>query len=113
MATPYALTVDGYETQWQTNYLSHFLLIKALLPTLSYTAAGATSSGRVRIVNVSSDAAFVPFAPALDLDKPNLEYIKGIMAAWCISPVLPSEKNNTVTPNLGFILSAKTFIDEC
>ena len=85
MASPYALTIDGYETQWQTNYLSHFLLIKALLPTLSSAAAEATSPGRVRIVNVSSDAAFIPIAPTLDLENPNLESITGMMAAWCIS----------------------------
>ena len=89
MASPYALTVDGYETQWQTNYLSHFLLIKALLPNLSSAAAEATSPGRVRIVSVSSDAAFVPIAPSLNLENPNLDSIKGIMAAWCISLLSP------------------------
>lgn len=88
MASPYALTGDGYETQWQTNYLSHFLLIKALLPTLSSTAAGATSPGHVRIVSLSSDAAFVPIAPDLDLKNPNLDSITGILAAWYISRVL-------------------------
>ncbi|KAK3171956.1 hypothetical protein OEA41_004040 [Lepraria neglecta] len=69
MATPYALTSDGYETQWQTNYLSPFFLIKLLLPTLSSTAAGITSQNRVRIMHVSSDAAFVDIAPSLDLEN--------------------------------------------
>ena len=82
MATPYALTRDGYETQWQTNYLSPFFLIKSLLPILSSTAAAPNSQGRVRIVNLSSDAVFVSIAPNLDLENPNLDNTMGIMAAW-------------------------------
>ena len=77
MAAPYALTVDGFETQWQTNVLSHFLLIKAFLLLLSSAAAESTAGNHVRIVNVSSDAAFVPITPDLDLDNPNLDYFKG------------------------------------
>jgi len=84
MATPYALTSDGFETQWQTNYISHFFLIKALLPILSSTAAEDPSSNCVRIVNLSSDAVFVPIAPNLDFENPNLDYIKGMMAAWFV-----------------------------
>ncbi|KAL8744092.1 MAG: hypothetical protein Q9190_003630 [Brigantiaea leucoxantha] len=82
MATPYALTGDGFEQQWQTNYLSPFFLIKALLPVLSFTAAEARPRGDVRIVNVSSDAAFVSLAPNPDVEDPNLGYLKGMMAAW-------------------------------
>ena len=86
MATPYALTGDGFEQQWQTNYLSPFFLIKALLPILSFTAAEARPRGDVRIVNVSSDAAFVSLAPNPDVEDPNLGYLKGMMAAWYIQP---------------------------
>lgn len=88
MAAPYLLTRDGYETQWQTNYLSPFLLIKLLLPTLSSTAAKKKTQSPVRIVNVSSDAAFVPITPDLDLDNPNLESTTGFLAAWYI-PLKP------------------------
>ncbi|KAF6228251.1 hypothetical protein HO133_007981 [Letharia lupina] len=88
MAVPYALTPDGYETQWQTNYLSPFFLIKSLLPVLCSTAAGTTSQGRVRIVNVSSDAAFVAITPDCDLENPNLDHLKGNLAikAYAVHP---------------------------
>ncbi|KAL9580669.1 MAG: hypothetical protein Q9212_004357 [Teloschistes hypoglaucus] len=79
MAAPYALTEDGYETQWQTNYLSPFLLIKLLLPTMRTTAS---KKGPVRIINMTSDAAFVPITPDLDLENPNLDHLTGFMAAW-------------------------------
>ena len=42
------LTADGHERTWQTNFLSHFLLTRLLLPSLR-----AASSPR--IVNVSSE----------------------------------------------------------
>jgi len=42
---PRWLTSDGFEMQLQVNYLSHFLLTKRLLPTLSNNA---------RIINVTS-----------------------------------------------------------
>jgi len=51
MATPDEATVDGYDTQMQTNHLSHFLLTAELLPLLEVTAH---SLGDARIVNHSS-----------------------------------------------------------
>ena len=54
MATPYDMTSDsGFESQIQTNYLSHWVLTYHLLPLLQETA-GASGKGDVRIVNVSS-----------------------------------------------------------
>lgn len=44
----YRETEDKIESQWQVNYLSHFLLCHMLLPTLQAT------NGRAVIVNVSS-----------------------------------------------------------
>ncbi|XP_066583553.1 retinol dehydrogenase 12-like [Prorops nasuta] len=44
---PFQLTEDGFETQFQTNHLAHFLLTLLLLPKLK----GSSSS---RIVNVSA-----------------------------------------------------------
>ena len=46
-----ALTEDGYETHFQVNHLSHFLLTLELLPILLDTAH---SCGDCRIVIVSS-----------------------------------------------------------
>jgi NAD(P)-dependent dehydrogenase (short-subunit alcohol dehydrogenase family) len=53
MATPDKATVDGYDTQMQTNHLSHFLLTAELLPLLE---AEAEATGDARIVNHSSAA---------------------------------------------------------
>jgi len=53
MAVPFEMTADGYESQIQTNYLSHFMLTYHLLPLLQKTAA-ISPKGTVRIVNVSS-----------------------------------------------------------
>jgi NAD(P)-dependent dehydrogenase (short-subunit alcohol dehydrogenase family) len=53
MATPFEMTADGYESQIQTNYLSHWVLTYHLLPLLQKTAA-TSARGDVRIVNVSS-----------------------------------------------------------
>ena len=38
MCTPFSLTLQGFESQFQTNYLSHFYLTSLLLPTLRSTA---------------------------------------------------------------------------
>ncbi|PSN71470.1 short-chain dehydrogenase/reductase [Corynespora cassiicola Philippines] len=53
MAAPPALTKDGYEVQFATNYLGHALFTKLLLPVLGKTAARPGAD--VRIVTVSSD----------------------------------------------------------
>lgn len=53
MAVPFEKSKDGYESQWQTNYLAHFLLTHHLLPILLATAR-VSKPGDVRIVNVSS-----------------------------------------------------------
>jgi NAD(P)-dependent dehydrogenase (short-subunit alcohol dehydrogenase family) len=49
MACPYERTEDGLESQWQTNYLSHFPLTNLLLPKLLL-------SPNPRIMNASSVA---------------------------------------------------------
>jgi NAD(P)-dependent dehydrogenase (short-subunit alcohol dehydrogenase family) len=49
MFCPYGVTEDGYELQFATNYLSHFLLTNILIPKI---LLGASK----RIVNVSSSA---------------------------------------------------------
>lgn len=51
MATPDVATVDGYDTQIQTNHLSHFLLTAELLSLLEIWA---DANGDARIVNHSS-----------------------------------------------------------
>lgn len=51
MATPYERTKDGFESQFGTNHLAHFLLFQLLKPAL---LASATSSYPSRVVNVTS-----------------------------------------------------------
>jgi len=52
MASPPALTADGYEIQFGTNHVGHALLIKLLLPTMLRTAEQPNSD--VRIVSNTS-----------------------------------------------------------
>lgn len=53
MATPFEMTKDGYEAQWQTNYLSHWVFTEHLLPLMLRTAK-TLPPGSVRIVNLTS-----------------------------------------------------------
>ena len=53
MAMPDAATEDGFDTQMQTNHLSHFLLTQQLMPLLN---KAAEIHGDARIVNHSSMA---------------------------------------------------------
>jgi len=50
MANPFTLTVDGFESQFATNHLGHFLLTKLLMPELEAAAPS-------RVVTTSSAAA--------------------------------------------------------
>lgn len=62
MATPFGHTKDGFETQFGTNHLGHFVLVNRI--------AGLLHDG-ARLVNVSS--AGHRFAD-VDLDDPNFEH---------------------------------------
>lgn len=53
MMTPLEITKDGYEMQWQTNYLAHWVLTSHLIPLLLRTAKNQPA-GSVRIVNLTS-----------------------------------------------------------
>lgn len=61
MATPFGRSVDGFETQFATNYLGHALLLRLIAPLL-------VDGGR--LVMLSSQAHRVA---DLDLDDPNFE----------------------------------------
>ena len=56
MTPPFSLTQDGYESQFQCNYLSHYYLTMLLVDKLKASPDGA------RVVHLSSiSAAWVPF----------------------------------------------------
>lgn len=74
MAVPFAKSQDGYESQWQTNYLAHALLTHHLLPLLLHTAK-SSKPGDVRIVNVSSMGH--AFAPKHGIDFVDINQEKG------------------------------------
>jgi NAD(P)-dependent dehydrogenase (short-subunit alcohol dehydrogenase family) len=74
MATPMAITADGYEAQLQTNYLSHWLLTYHLTPLLLRTAKNLPA-GTVRIVNVTSMGH--NFAPKGGIDFEDINQTKG------------------------------------
>ncbi|OAQ98220.1 hypothetical protein LLEC1_00926 [Akanthomyces lecanii] len=72
MGVPFAVTDDGYEIQFQTNYMSHWLLTLHLLPLLQETSAATAQL--TRVVNVTSDG-HERFAPAggIEFDDLGLE----------------------------------------
>jgi NAD(P)-dependent dehydrogenase (short-subunit alcohol dehydrogenase family) len=53
MATPKGKTEDGFETQFGTNHLGHFLLFQLLKPDL---LAASTSQFQSRVISVASSA---------------------------------------------------------
>lgn len=61
MATPFGKTADGFETQFGTNHIGHFVLVNRLAPLLR-------SGGRV-VALASSGHRFAN----VDLDDPNFE----------------------------------------
>lgn len=79
LALPYALTEDGYEVQFGTNYMGHFLLTKLLTPVLIKTAETAPA-GSVRVVNVSSWAH--NFAAGYGIDFEDFHHARNPGNAW-------------------------------
>jgi NAD(P)-dependent dehydrogenase (short-subunit alcohol dehydrogenase family) len=63
MATPFERTSDGFELQFGTNHLGHFLLTHELMPAL-------LAGGGGRVVNLSSMGHMIG---GVDLDDPNYE----------------------------------------
>lgn len=78
-AVPFQLTTNGFEIQWQTNYLAPHLFFRSLLPLLRSTAA-TSPKDRVRVIDVSSDGAFTYGPKEVNYNNPNLESLTGVMA---------------------------------
>jgi NAD(P)-dependent dehydrogenase (short-subunit alcohol dehydrogenase family) len=83
MASPFEVTKDGYEIQWQTNFLAHHALTLCLLPIFRQTAQlNPGHRASVRIVNVVSDLAFSMGPKNIDYRDPNLTDLTGRLAPW-------------------------------
>jgi NAD(P)-dependent dehydrogenase (short-subunit alcohol dehydrogenase family) len=101
MATPFELSEDGFEAQWQTNYLAHWLLTYHLLPLLESTAR-ASPPGTVRIVNVSSMGHAATLKEGITFDDTSLKdkftfrrYAQSKLANILHSNVLHSRYNSS------------------
>ena len=71
------ITMDGYETTFQTNHLGHFALTSHLMPMLSPAA---------RVINVASLAyQFVPSSGGLEFDNLNGEREYGPWSSYGMS----------------------------
>ncbi len=83
MGLPDEATVDGFDTQMQTNHLSHFLLTCGIYPLLE---KAANERGEARVVNHSSNARLKPAAEItasyLQKDGGNLGGNFWSMAKW-------------------------------
>jgi NAD(P)-dependent dehydrogenase (short-subunit alcohol dehydrogenase family) len=64
MCTPFGHTADGFETQFGTNHLGHFLLTNLLVPAL-------VNAKMARVVNLSSAGHSMG---NIDFDDPNFEH---------------------------------------
>ncbi|KAJ5363418.1 uncharacterized protein N7496_009131 [Penicillium cataractarum] len=72
MATPFEMTKDGHEAQWQTNYLAHWVLTEHLLPLILQTAK-TLPPGSVRIVNLTSSGHLGAPKGGINFKDPSLK----------------------------------------
>ncbi|KAL1653589.1 hypothetical protein SLS61_003735 [Didymella pomorum] len=73
MGTPFATTRDGYESQWQVNYLAPFILTHNLLPLMLRTASETTDKTRVRVVNLATELTAMVGPKSISLTDVNLK----------------------------------------
>ncbi|KAG5437892.1 hypothetical protein PCANB_000608 [Pneumocystis canis] len=83
MASPYSETKDGFETQFQTNYLSHYFFTRLLLPIMKKTAE-KEKEGVVRIINISSRAHSTSLRNIIydDLNMKSFWYCPELIIKW-------------------------------
>lgn len=78
MAVPYALTKDGYESQFQVNYVAPFVVTQTLLPLLLKTAAVSEQKDRVRIVNLATEMTSMVGPKDMQFQDVNMSTAKGV-----------------------------------
>jgi NAD(P)-dependent dehydrogenase (short-subunit alcohol dehydrogenase family) len=72
MGTPFATTIDGYESQWQVNYLAPFILTYNLLPLMLQTASQTADKTRVRVVNLATEMTAILGPKSISLTDVNM-----------------------------------------
>ncbi|KAM0469993.1 hypothetical protein ACHAPX_010177 [Trichoderma viride] len=77
MATPFGMSGDGHEEQWQTNYLAHWVFTSHLLPLLLKTSQGLPP-GSVRVVNLSSSGHYYAPNGGINFDNTSLQHESGM-----------------------------------
>jgi NAD(P)-dependent dehydrogenase (short-subunit alcohol dehydrogenase family) len=73
MGTPFATTIDGYEHQWQVNYLAPFILTHNLLPLMLQTASQTTDKTRVRVINLATEMTAMIGPKSMSLTDVNMK----------------------------------------
>ena len=74
MACPLSKTKDGFEAQFGTNHIGHFVLTNELLPALKASAPS-------RVINLASTAHWM-YAPEAGLEWDDLERAEKCYSAW-------------------------------
>ncbi|HEY9760053.1 MAG TPA: SDR family NAD(P)-dependent oxidoreductase, partial [Oculatellaceae cyanobacterium] len=77
MATPFEISKDGHETQWQTNYLAHWVFTHHLIPLMLKTSK-TLAPGSVRIVNLSSSGHYSAPKGGINFDDLSLSNSNGM-----------------------------------
>jgi NAD(P)-dependent dehydrogenase (short-subunit alcohol dehydrogenase family) len=72
MGTPFATTIDGYEHQWQVNYLAPFILTYNLLPLMLQTASKSADKTRVRVINLATEMTAILGPKSISLTDVNM-----------------------------------------
>ena len=79
MAVPPGRTYDGYEIQFGTNHMGHFLLTHLLLPSM-LTTAREVPGADVRIINLTSEA--ISWGPKNGLHLPDCRDEMSNLSPW-------------------------------
>ncbi|KAG9206455.1 hypothetical protein G6514_003286 [Epicoccum nigrum] len=81
MGTPFETTKDGYESQWQVNYLAPFVLTHNLLPLMLRTASETPEKTRVRVINLATEMTAMLGPKTISLKDVDLKDACGPTAA--------------------------------
>lgn len=72
MATPFKMTKDGHEAQWQTYYLAHWVFTNRLLQVMLRTSR-TLPVGSLRIVNLTSSGHLSAPKGGINFEDPTLK----------------------------------------